>query len=280
MTTTQYTKEATDRFTKVDGVSIHYNDAGSGPALFTFHGGGPGANAWDNTKHNVDVLAQHFRVLPMDLPGYGESDVEAVPKEEPLDKWWARMVLGVMDQLGIEKAHLYTSSMSGPMGLRFGIDYPDRIGKIIMQSSGVGGGALMFSPSPAEGIKSLGVFAQDPTWENMEKMMHLFIPKAELCTQEMIEARFKAAMRPGHLAARERLRVGNSDIARDIGRLKAEVLIVWGHQDRMVPVEGAFRALAMIPNVRVHIWGGGTGHFVEYERTDEFNRLVTDYLTH
>ena len=54
------TKEATDRFTEVDGVSIHYNEAGEGPALLCFHGGGPGANAWDNTKHNIDAFAEHF----------------------------------------------------------------------------------------------------------------------------------------------------------------------------------------------------------------------------
>jgi hypothetical protein len=38
-------------------------------------------------------------------------------------------------------------------------------------------------------------------------------------------------------------------------------------------------ALAMIPDVRIHIWGGGTGHFVEYEKPEEFNRLVIGFLT-
>ena len=47
----------------------------------------------------------------------------------------------------------------------------------------------------------------------------------------------------------------------------------------MVPVEGAIVALAQIPRARLHIWGD-TGHFVQYEKTDEFNRLVIDFLTH
>jgi len=71
----------------------------------------------------------------------------------------------------------------------------------------------------------------------------------------------------------------NSDLLPLIGRLKAPVLAVWGHQDRMVPWEGALSALALIPDVRIHIWGGGTGHFVEYEKPEEFNRLVTGFLT-
>lgn len=58
------------------------------------------------------------------------------------------------------------------------------------------------------------------------------------------------------------------------------LVVVWGQQDRMVPVEGAFAALWNIPRARVHIWGGGTGHFVEYEQADEFNRLASDFLTH
>ena len=201
--------------------------------------------------------------------------------DTPLDVYWARTVIGLMDQLGIDKAHLFSSSQSGPMSLRMGIDYPDRVGKIILQSSGAGGGRLMFQPSPPEGIKALGAFAQNPTRENMEKMMHLFIPDDELCTEEVIEARYQAAIRPGHLEARAEFSASkNSDLAPLIGKLKAEVLIVWGHQDRMVPLEGAFRALAQIPNAQLHVWGGGVGHFIEYERADEFSRLAIDFLTH
>jgi pimeloyl-ACP methyl ester carboxylesterase len=139
----------------------------------------------------------------------------------------------------------------------------------------------MFVPRPPDGIKALNAFAQNPTRENMVRIMQLFIPKDELRTEEMIEARFKAAMIPGHLEGRREFAASkNSDVSKDIQKLKAEVLVVWGHQDRMVPMEGAFGALARIPNVRVHIWGGGTGHFIEYEKADEFNRLVIDFLSH
>jgi pimeloyl-ACP methyl ester carboxylesterase len=273
------TREATDRYADVNGVKIHYNEAGQGPALLCFHGGGPGANAWDNSKHNVDALSEHFRMLLVDLPGYGYSDKDAKLNGEPLDCYWARVVRDLMDQTGIERAHLYGSSQSGPMCLRFGIEYPDRVGKIILQSSGSGG--LIFTPSPAEGIKALAVFAENPTRENMAKMMHLFVPRDELCSEEMIDARFQAALIPGHLEARREFSANkNSDLSPDLPRLQTEVLVVWGHQDRMVPVEGAFGALWRMPNVRVHIWGGGTGHFVEYEHADEFNRLVVDFITH
>ena len=278
----ELTKEGTDREITVQGIKVHYNEAGSGPALMCFHGGGPGASAWGNTRYCLLKLSQHFRCILMDLPGYGGSDKDAKLNGEPLDVFLARLVVAVMDQLGIDRSHLYTSSQSGPMGLRVGIDYPDRVGKIIMQSSSPErGGQLMFSASPAEGLKSLAVFAQSPTRENMERMMHLFIPNDELCTNDVIEARYRMALTPGHLEARREFSASkNSDLSQQVRNLKAEVLVVWGYQDRMVPVEGALRALALIPNVRVHIWGGGTGHFVAYEKADEFARLVIDFLSH
>jgi pimeloyl-ACP methyl ester carboxylesterase len=274
----KYSKEETDRYQEVNGLKIHYNEAGQGPALFCFHGGGPGSNAWDNSKHNLDALAEHFQCIVMDMPGYGGSDKSVKIGDTPLDFFCAKLIRDFMDIKGIERAHLYGSSQFSNTCMRFGIEYPDRVGKLIIQASGVGR-SNFFTPTPPEGIKALAVVAENPTRENVAMMMHLFIPKNELCTEEMIEARFQAALIPGHLAGRREMAASkNSDLSRDISKLKAPVLVVWGHQDRMVPWEGALGALAQVPDVRIHIWGGGTGHFVEYEKAEEFNRLVIGFL--
>ena len=277
---TRYSKEETGRYTVVSGQTIHYNDVGEGSAFFCFHGGGPGANAWDNTKHNLDELARHFRCIIMDMPGYGLSDKNVNRGDTPLDLFCANIILGVMDELGIDRAHLYGSSQFSPACLRFGIEYPDRVGKIVIQASGVPRSPNYFTPGPTEGIKLLGVVAQNPTRENVARLMHEFIPKAEFCTDDTIDARLEAAVIPGHLEARAKMSAqANSDLTPMIGRLKAPVLVVCGHHDRVAPWEGALSALALIPDVRIHVWGGGTGHFVEYEKRDEFNRLVIGFLT-
>ncbi|MBM3940240.1 MAG: alpha/beta fold hydrolase [SAR202 cluster bacterium] len=141
MADSRITKEATDRFATVEGVSLHYNDsqasprarekAGAPPALVGFHGGGPGANAWDNTRFNIDDLLKHFRVLLVDLPGYGESDKDVtLPPGTFVDHYFARLIRRLLDQLGIERAHLYASSFSGLHALKFGLEYPERTGKI------------------------------------------------------------------------------------------------------------------------------------------------------
>src|SRR3712207_296334 len=92
------TYEESDRYTDVNGVRIHTNEAGSGPVLFGFHGGGPGANAWDNTKHNIDELSKHFTVILMDMPGYGHSEKTVIARDgESLDQASARLVHEFMD---------------------------------------------------------------------------------------------------------------------------------------------------------------------------------------
>jgi 4,5:9,10-diseco-3-hydroxy-5,9,17-trioxoandrosta-1(10),2-diene-4-oate hydrolase len=278
---TKYSKTETEHYADINGHKIHYNDVGQGPAFFCFHGGGPGANAWDNTKHNLDALAEHFRCIVMDMPGYGLSDKDVKRGDTPLDIFCADIIRGLMDHLKIDRAHLYSSSQFSPCCLRLGIEHPDRVGKIVVQASsgGVGGRGNYFAPGPLFGQRMLNVVAANPTRENMATLMHEFIPNDDLCTDEIIDQRLEAALIPGHIAGRAKMSAAaNSNLSPIINKLKAPVLLVWGHQDRVVPWEGALGALAAIPDIRIHIWGGGTGHFVEYEKPDEFNALVIGFL--
>ena len=270
----QLSKEDTDRFIEIDGIRIHYNEAGSGPALICTHGGGPGANAWDNTKWILEELAGHFRVFLMDLPGFGESQMNVSRQGVPMDIFCARLQHGFLDALGIERTHLYGSSAFGATALRFGIDYPDRTGKIIIQAYGPG-----HEHGLTKGLTAVGAFAKDPTFANMEKVWEQFTPRAELRPPDVIQARFNAAMAPGHLESRKEMSaLANSDLLEEVRKLAAEVLVTWGNHDGMIPVAGVLAALENIPNVRAHLWGGNSGHFVAYEHADEFARLVIDFL--
>jgi pimeloyl-ACP methyl ester carboxylesterase len=268
------TKEDTDRFLEVDGIRLHYNEAGSGPALICTHGGGPGANAWDNTKWALGTLAENFRVFLLDMPGFGESQMHVSRNGVPMDIFCARLTKGFIDGLGIETTHLYGSSAFSAAALRFGIDYPDRVGRIVIQAY-----APSQHPGPTPGLQAVGAFAKDPTFQNMERMMEQFTPRPELRTREAVEARFRAANNPAHLQSRLEMSAGsNSDLVEELRRLAAPVLVTWGNHDGMIPVSGILAALEEIPNVQAHLWGGNSGHFVATEHPDEFARLVTDFL--
>jgi pimeloyl-ACP methyl ester carboxylesterase len=184
------------RTIEVQGRTVHYNEAGEGPAFLGFHGGGPGANGWDNTKWNIDALSQSHRVLLVDLPGYGGSTPMEALEGETQDAMYARFLLAFLDAVGIDQAALYGTSMSGAPVVRFAHQHPERVTKLIMKSPGtVGFGHNLLSTSPPDGIMALGVFRDDPTRENMARMMHLFVPKPGLVTEEMIDARYQSALK-------------------------------------------------------------------------------------
>jgi 4,5:9,10-diseco-3-hydroxy-5,9,17-trioxoandrosta-1(10),2-diene-4-oate hydrolase len=267
------TKEATDHFAEVKGIKIHYNEAGSGPALICTHGGGPGANAWDNTKWSFDMLAESFRVILMDMPGFGESQKLVKREGVPMDVFCSKLQLGLMDQLGIDRAHLYGSSAFSATAVRFAIDYPDRVGSVVVQAWSPAGGHR------TPGLESLAAFAQNPIRENMVKMVEYFVPRPELRPDSFIDGRFQMALTPGHLESRREFSgQSNGDLKPDLPRFKTHALILWGDKDGVIPVEEVFDALALIPNSRAYIWGDNSGHFVCYEHPEEFAGLLTAFL--
>lgn len=271
-------KKETDRFVDVNGIQLHYNEAGDGPALICTHGGGPGANAWDNSKSVFEELSKTFRTILLDLPGWGESQKGVKRDGVPLDIFIAKLLRDFMDKLGIETAHQYGSSQFAPACLRFGIEYPDRVGKIVVQSSEFG----PHEPGPPRpGIQSLINFAQNPTRDNMETMFRYFTPREEFRPASVIDNRFEKALAPGHLESRKEFpNLANSDLTEELPKLSAEVLYVCGNEDGMIPVQTALDALKIIPRSRAVIWGDRSGHFVITEHSAEYARIVIDFLTH
>ncbi len=269
----ELTREAANRKVTVGGIEINYYEAGSGPVLLCTHGGGPGANAWDNTKYSLADLAKDFRVILMDLPGFGGSQKYVSRGGVPVDVFIARLKRDFLDELGVPRASVYGSSAFSAAALRFGLAYPERTEKVIIQA---------YSPVPetgqAPGLLTLPAFAREPSIENMRRMCEMFVPDDRLRTQEFVQARFDAAMVPGHLESRREFPMqANSDLRAELPGLAAPVLIVWGALDNMVPVAGVLDGLILIPDVRAHVWGG-TGHFVVYEHPTEFARLVTGFV--
>jgi pimeloyl-ACP methyl ester carboxylesterase len=269
----ELTKEATNRKVTVGGIEINFYEAGNGPVLLCTHGGGPGANAWDNTKYSLAELARDFRVILMDLPGFGGSQKHVSRGGVPVDVFLARLKRDFLDELGVPRASVYGSSAFSAAALRFGLTYPERTDKIIIQA---------YSPvpegKPTPGLLSLQAFATDPSLENMRRMCEMFVPDARLRTPEFIQARFGAAMVPEHLESRREFSMaGNSDLREELPGLTAPVLILWGACDNMIPVKGVLDGLSLIPDARAHVWSN-TGHFVVYEHPAEFARLVAGFL--
>jgi len=265
----ELTKEATDKFIEVNGIRLHYNEAGSGPVLLGTHGGGPGASAWGGLKYPLPELAKHARVILLDLPNFGDSQKHVKSDGQTPDRFLAGLIGDLLDALGIDESiSFYTSSG--------GLENPERVHRLIVQAYSPG---MLPKPGGA-GINSTKAFAENPTRETMAEIFKLMTTPSYPGYDDALELRWKAASAPGHIESRaEFATLGkNSDFVKEIDSLAAEVLFVWGADDQIVPIERALLALATIPSASAHIFGG-TGHLVPFERPDEFARLVIDFIT-
>ncbi|MBW0088152.1 alpha/beta fold hydrolase [Pseudonocardia sp. KRD-184] len=291
-TLAEITAESTSRFVQVDEHRIHLHDTGartaeaaSRPPLVLLHGGGPGASGWSNFSQNVPGLAEHFRVIVLDQPGYGRSDKPIV--QDGVWTFNAYILSGVLDALEIPSVHLVGNSLGGGTSLRMALDYPDRVDRLILM--GPAGGTLnIFSSDPSEGLKVLfGFYA--PPGPSIEKMQHLI----DVMTYDssnvppgVLEQRYAAATAPDAVEYVTRL-FGTfgargagvpEELWRDVHRIPHKTLLTWGRDDRVLPLDGAFFMLKRMPDARLHVFPR-CGHWAQLEHQAEFDALTVSFLT-
>ncbi|WP_067647794.1 4,5:9,10-diseco-3-hydroxy-5,9,17-trioxoandrosta-1(10),2-diene-4-oate hydrolase [Nocardia harenae] len=283
--TAELTYESTSRYAQVrPDLKLHYHEAGvgNGPTIVLLHGGGPGASSWSNFARNIPVLAREFHVLAVDQPGFGRSDK---PTEHPQYFVHSSSALkDLLDHLGItDRVHLLGNSLGGGTSVRFALDYPERAGKLILMGPG-GLSTNLFAADPTEGVKLLGTFNYEPTRENLEAFLRIMVFDQKLITPELVEERFASASEPESLAATRAMgkSFAGADFEkgmlwRDAYRLRQPVLLIWGREDRVNPLDGALVALKSIPRAQLHVFGG-CGHWAQLEKFHEFNRLAIDFL--
>ncbi|MHA6792321.1 4,5:9,10-diseco-3-hydroxy-5,9,17-trioxoandrosta-1(10),2-diene-4-oate hydrolase [Pseudonocardia bannensis] len=271
----------TTRTVAVQGTKLHVHEAGAGETLVLLHGGGPGASGWSNFGGNVAALAEHFRVIVPDQPGYGQSD-----KPDFDGDYWtfaARCIADLLGALGVEKAHFVGNSLGGGTTVRLALDHPDRIDRMILMGP-AGVSVNVLTPHPSEGLKILSSFydAPGPSRDRMAAFIRMMVFDPAMVTEELITERLEAALDPDARAGA--LRAVNSIMSsseaqlwRYLHEVRHETLLVWGRDDRVVPMDGGLFALQRMPNADLHVFSR-CGHWAQAERRDEFNRLAVDFF--
>jgi 4,5:9,10-diseco-3-hydroxy-5,9,17-trioxoandrosta-1(10),2-diene-4-oate hydrolase len=266
------------------GLRLHYHEAGTEhvDTVVLLHGGGPGASAWSNFGRNIGVFAKRFRVLAVDQPGFGRSDK---PTEHPqYFTHSADALAGLLDALEIPgRVHVVGNSLGGGAAVRFALNYPDRAGRLVLMGPG-GLSTNVFAPDPTEGVKRLAQFGADPTREKLEAFLRVMVYDQKLITPELVDERFEAARTPESLAAMAAMGASFAGpdfeqgmLWREAYKLRQRVLLIWGREDRVNPLDGAFVALKQIPRAQLHVFGR-CGHWAQLEKFDEFNRLAMAFL--
>jgi 4,5:9,10-diseco-3-hydroxy-5,9,17-trioxoandrosta-1(10),2-diene-4-oate hydrolase len=278
----------TSRFADAAGMRLHYHEAGpaspDGLPVVLLHGGGPGASGWSNFGRNLPVFAGHFRTFLVDQPGFGQSD--RPPVTGNYFTFAADALAGLLKTLGIERVHLIGNSLGGGTAVRFALNYPDRAGRLVLMAPG-GLGLNVFAPDPTEGVKRLMEFAAPPgpSQQKMAAFLRTLVHDQRLITDDLVDERLAAASDPAALAAMASLGASFFDPAtaedgllwREAHRLRHRVLLIWGREDRVNPLDGALVALKVIRRAQLHVFGG-CGHWAQLEKFAEFNRLAISFL--
>lgn len=265
----------------LENFRIHLNEAGSGPAVVMLHGGGPGASGWSNYYRNIDALVDAgFRVLLIDSPGFNKSD--EIVAGTPRNFINARATKGVMDVLGIDRAHLVGNSMGGASALAFALEFPERMDRMVLMGPGAQGPSIM-QPQPGEGIKRMGRLYAQPTYENFEAMLEVFVYNPAAITEELRQGRWNNIQSNlDHLKnwveSGKRCPSTSWDLSARFPEIPHRTLITWGRDDRFVPLDHGLRMINTLQDSRLHIFAK-CGHWAQWEHAEEFNRLVVDFLS-
>jgi len=282
----ELTEASTSKYQQIKegslAMKVHYNEAGSGETVIMIHGGGPGAGGWSNYSRNIGPFVDAgYRVILIDCPGFNKTDPIVLSGHDDRVGVNAAAVKGLMDALNIKTAHLIGNSMGGGTALTFALEYPDRLGKLVLMGPG-GVGLSNFVPLPPEGIKHLVNLFKNPSLEALKRMIEVFVYDPSKIPEELIKGRFENMMRNDgeHLknwVKSFNARPGFKDISPRFGEIKAKTLCTWGRDDRFVPLDHGLKVVWGIPDAQLHIFSK-CGHWAQFEHADDFNRLVIGFL--
>lgn len=269
---------ATSRYADCGGLRIHYHDAGAGPVLVMLHGGGPGASGWSNFKQNLPTLARHARVLVVDQPGFGRSDKPV--HDDPQHELTTRVLAQLLDQLDVETVTPVGNSMGGAAALDFTLTHPDRVDRLVLMAP-AGGALPITSQLSAEAKLLVSYYA--PPGPSIERTRQLadaltFLGATDEAT---ILERYEAAVDPEAAAYNIRMfgnwAVNGPQHWRRVGEIDHPTLILWGREDKVLPLDACLHMLHQIRNARLVVFPN-CGHWCQVEAQAEFEQQILAFL--
>ncbi len=263
--------EFASRYLDVDGIRTHYLEAGAGPALVLIHGGGAGADAWGNWRGCIPLYAPHFRVVAVDMVGFGKTD-----KPDPARFGYTQddrnaHLVGFIEKLNAGAVSVIGNSMGGATTLGVAMRRPDLVRKMVLMGSA---GIAVDNPDP-EARKALTF---DFTRDGMRRLMGALAGPRFAIDERLVDYRLALACEPGARAALLAMRAGKLTYPEsEVAKVKVPTLVVGGKLDRIAVPARIYRFLELLENS----WGfilPHCGHWVMMEAPEEFTAITTAFF--
>ena len=276
-------EDLTSCMLSVGSREIFLSEIGEGYPVLMLHGGGAGASGLSNYSRNIEALARQFRVLVVDMPGYGRSS-KGLNRKDPFGDL-ADSMLSLLDALDIQTAHVIGNSLGGACALRMALEAPSRTSALVLMGPG---GVNTTRSLPTKGLNALFRFydGEGPTREKIAHFIRDYLVyDGSQVSDEMIEERYQSSIDPEVVAAPPLRRPSGIpnfralDFTRDprLDHCQIPTLVLWGVEDKVNRPSGAEALLRRMPNCDLYLFSKA-GHWVQWERADEFNAVTTAFL--
>lgn len=255
-------------FTQETSIRTYYEQAGKGEALVFVHGLGSSSQDWE---YQLTDFKEHFQVITYDVRGHGQSEKAKPPYSVSL---FAKDLAELLDELGVEKAHIVGVSMGGWITFQFGIAYPERTLSLTVINTWADMRLKTFDDYKNYFQRAVlfRLFSMRKIGETLSK--RLFIkPEQEELRQSFVESWAKNH-KPSYMAA---FQGGIGWTIHDkLHELKMPVLVVAADED-YTPVSMKENYAKQIPNARLVVIEDSR-HATPVEKPDEFNQVVLEFL--
>jgi pimeloyl-ACP methyl ester carboxylesterase len=264
----------------VVGAEVNYIEMGEGTPLIFIHGL---SGAWQNFLENIPHFARTHRVVALDLPGFGSSPM---PPWEISIPAYGRFIRDFCERLGIGRCSLVGNSMGGFVATEVAITDPERVDDLTLVSAA---GVTWASArrEPAAVIARMGRAAAPVLFKfhmsgirrrRLRKgyFQGVFFDPDSIRREMLWENLVPALQSPGYYDAMTTL--WGYDIRDRLGEIEVPTLVVWGRNDRVVPIPAALSYKKLIGENAELVIFDHCGHVPQIERPVRFNRVVREFL--
>ncbi len=269
--------------TTIDGgLTLAYRELGSGPPVLLLHGWPTSSHLWTDV---IPALAEHNRVLALDLPGYGASDKPTDARydfgffEAAIDAFLTAVGVGPDDAIG-----LVAHDIGGPIAVHWMLQRPGRVERLALLNT------LLYPEMSQAVVDFLIELSTDGPREHrtsdagLAEMMRLGITDQSVITDDLLDAivapfATDEDRRTLAQAAIELSLPGFTEIAAGLSTIDVPVRVVYGTDDQVLPdvADTMTRLAADVPQTEVTALDG-CGHFLQYEAADQVAPLLTEFF--
>lgn len=249
---------------------------GDGPPLIFLHGSGGHLEAY---QRNILPHAEHMRVFAIDMLGHGFTDK---PDHDYEIVHYVDHLAAFCDTQGFQRVFLSGESLGGWVAARFAIQHPERVAKLVLNTSG----GLTADLAVMERLRTLSLNAvRHPDREAVRKRLEWLMHDPKIVTDDLVEMRYRIYTQPGaermmeHIVSLQIMEIRRRNMIpiADLKRIEAPTLVIWTDHDPTGKVDVGETFAREIPDARLIVMTE-CGHWPQYEDAATFNRVHLEFL--